>query len=85
MEWTPYLGYAAGALTVISYAPQVLRAYRTKKVDDLSWAMIGLLVTAGVLWIVYGLASSQMPVVLTNVGTVILTAAILVAKFRYRR
>jgi MtN3 and saliva related transmembrane protein len=84
MEFTPYVGYAAGALTVISYAPQAIRAFRTKKVDDLSWWMIVMLVTAGALWIWYGVASSQMPVILTNVGTVLLTGAILVAKFRYR-
>jgi MtN3 and saliva related transmembrane protein len=79
-----YLGYAAGALTVLSYAPQVVRAYRTKEVKDLSWAMVALLVTAGALWIVYGISSGQMPVILTNVGTTLLTGALLVAKFRYR-
>ena len=84
MEQTQYLGYAAGALTVVSYFPQAVRAYRTKKVDDVSWAMVAMLVTAGALWIVYGVATSQMPVILTNIGTTLLTAAILVAKFRFR-
>ena len=85
MNWTPYLGYAAGALTVISYFPQVVRAYRTREVKDVSWAMVAMLVTAGILWILYGLASEQMPVILTNVGTVILTSAILLAKFLFRK
>ena len=85
MELTPYIGYAAGALTVISYAPQVARAYRTRKVDDVSWAMVALLVAAGALWIVYGAMSSQMPVILTNIGTTLLTGAILTAKFLFRR
>lgn len=80
-----YLGYAAGALTVVSYAPQVVRAYRTKEVKDLSWAMVALLVTAGALWIVYGVASSQMPVILTNIGTTLLTGALLAAKFLFRQ
>jgi MtN3 and saliva related transmembrane protein len=80
-----YIGYAAGALTVISYAPQVVRAFRTKEVKDLSWAMVAMLVTAGALWIVYGVSSSQMPVILTNVGTTLLTGALLVAKFRFRK
>jgi MtN3 and saliva related transmembrane protein len=80
-----YIGYAAGVLTVISYAPQVVRAYKTKEVKDLSWAMVAMLVTAGALWIVYGVSSSQMPVILTNVGTTLLTAALLVAKFRFSK
>ena len=81
---TPYVGYVAGAMTVVSYAPQALRAWRTKEVKDLSWAMLTLLVAAGAMWIVYGLVSSQTPVILTNVGTTLLTAAILVAKIRFR-
>jgi len=84
MDFTPYLGYLAGALTVISYLPQVVRAWRTKRVADLSWLMVALLVTAGALWITYGIVSSQMPVIVTNVGTTLLTAALLVLKFRFR-
>lgn len=79
-----YIGYAAGALTVLSYLPQAVRAWKTRKVDDLSWAMVAMLVVAGGLWIAYGVMSSQMPVILTNAGTVTLTAAILVAKFKFR-
>ena len=84
MEIASYVGYAAGALTVVSYFPQAMRAWKTRKVDDLSWGMVGMLVVAGGLWIVYGVMSKQMPVILTNRGTVVLTAAILVAKFRFR-
>ena len=79
-----YVGYAAGALTVISYFPQAMSAWKTRKVDDLSWGMVGMLVVAGALWIVYGVMSKQMPVILTNTGTVVLTAAILIAKFKFR-
>jgi MtN3 and saliva related transmembrane protein len=85
MDFTPYLGYIAGSLTVISYVPQAIRAWRTKQVDDLSWMMVAMLVAAGALWITYGIASSQTPVILTNVATTILTAAILVAKFKFGR
>ena len=84
MENASYVGYAAGALTVVSYFPQAVRAWKTRKVDDLSWGMVGMLVVAGVLWIAYGAMSSQMPVVLTNSGTVLLTAAILIAKIKFR-
>ena len=38
-----YLGYAAGVLTVVSFLPQVVRAWRTRKVEDLSFGMFALL------------------------------------------
>lgn len=46
-----YLGYAAGVLTVVSFLPQVIRAWKTKQVNDLSFGMFALLITAGLLWI----------------------------------
>lgn len=84
MNITPYVGYTAGAVTVISLVPQVARAYRTRQVRDISWGLVTLLTLSGVLWIVYGLMSSQLPVILTNVGVVVLAGATLVAKVRFR-
>ena len=78
-----YVGYAAGLLTVASYLPQSIRAWRTKETDDLSYGMFGLLVTAGVLWIVYGVMSKQWPVIATNIGCTLFNVSILAAKVRY--
>ena len=78
-----YLGYVAGALTVASFLPQVVRAWRTRQTRDLSLSSFVLLMTAGSLWMVYGAISSDWPVVLTNAGMVTLTAALATAKVRF--
>ena len=78
------LGYIAGTLTVVSFLPQVIRAWRTKRTRDLSLSSFALLITAGSLWIVYGALSRDWPVVATNGGMVALTGALAVAKLRYR-
>lgn len=78
-----YLGYFAGALTVASFLPQVVRAWRTRQTRDLSLSSFVLLMTAGSLWMVYGAISSDWPVVLTNAGMVTLTAALATAKVRF--
>jgi MtN3 and saliva related transmembrane protein len=74
----------AGGLTVISFLPQVIRAWKTKETGDLSLGMFGILFAAGVLWIAYGVLSTQWPVIVTNSGTVLLNVAILVAKLKFR-
>lgn len=79
-----YVGYLAGALTVVSFIPQTLRVWRTKHTTDLSLRMFAILLAAGILWLTYGILSEDWPVVATNVGTVSLNLAILVAKLRYR-
>ena len=83
MEFAPYVGYVAGALTVVSYFPQAVRAWKTKQVKDLSRMMLVMLVAANVLWITYGVVSSSLPIIITNVGTLLLTGAIFVAKLRF--
>ena len=83
VDVTPYVGYAAGALTVVSYFPQAVRAWKTKQVKDLSKPMLFLLVAASALWITYGIVSSSLPIILTNVGTLVLTSAIFVAKLKF--
>lgn len=80
-----YFGYLAGSLTVISFLPQVVRTWRTKRTGDLSFAMFALLVTASLMWVVYGAVTRDWPVIATNVGMVVLNGALVVAKVRYGR
>jgi MtN3 and saliva related transmembrane protein len=78
-----YLGYLACVLTVASFLPQVIRTWQSRQTRDLSLGMFGLLVTASTIWIVYGIVIDDLPVILTNVGMVVLNGSIGVAKLRY--
>jgi MtN3 and saliva related transmembrane protein len=78
------LGYVAGIVTVTSFLPQVLRAWRTRQTRDLSLVSLALLITAGSMWILYGALSRDWPVVATNSGMVGLLVLLAAAKVRYR-
>jgi MtN3 and saliva related transmembrane protein len=78
-----YLGYLAGFLTVVSFLPQVLRTWKTRRTNDLSMEMFAIIITASLLWIVYGTIMSDWPVILTNTGMIALNGALAVAKVRY--
>ena len=77
------LGYAAGVITVASFLPQVVRAWRTRRTRDLSLGSLALLILAGSLWIVYGAISRDWPVVATNAGMVALLVLLAGAKARF--
>jgi MtN3 and saliva related transmembrane protein len=77
------IGYAAGVITVASFLPQVVRAWRTRRTRDLSFVSLALLMTAGALWIVYGALSRDWPVVATNGGMVALLVLLAGAKARF--
>lgn len=78
-----YLGYFAGMLTVGSFLPQVIRAWRTRRTRDLSLEGISLIVIASSLWVVYGAITTDWPIILTNLGMASLNGALVVAKLRY--
>ena len=78
-----YLGYFAGALTVLAFLPQVYRSWQTRRTGDLSMSMFALLISASSLWMLYGVLNRDWPVVLTNGGMVALNAALAVAKVRF--
>jgi MtN3 and saliva related transmembrane protein len=83
MRLTTLLGFVAGMLTTISFVPQVLHAWRSKRCDDLSWAML-LTFSAGVVfWLLYGIRLWAMPVIVANAVTLALLLIIMGLKARY--
>lgn len=82
-SFVQYIGFTAGILTVISFLPQVAQAWRTKQVRDLSLGTLVLLLTGGMMWLMYGVLSKDAPVIATNAGMVVLITAILVAKLKF--
>jgi MtN3 and saliva related transmembrane protein len=80
-----WVGYAAGTLTTIAFLPQVLHVWKTKRADDLH---IGTLVsfTVGIaLWLVYGIARREPPIIVANAVGLMLQCAIIYLKLRYAR
>ncbi len=84
MELVTAIGFTAGALTTVAFLPQLQRTWRTRSADDVSLAMLLTFTTGVLLWFVYGLLVQSWPIVVTNVVTFLLTAAILVLKLRFR-
>ena len=63
------VGYLAGLLTTACWVPQLLRSWRTRSMEDLSWGYLGALGAGVVLWCVFGLTEGNLPLVLTNIVT----------------
>jgi MtN3 and saliva related transmembrane protein len=78
------LGLAAGLLTTIAYLPQVIKTWKSKSAQDLSWSMLIVLCIGIVLWLVYGFSVQDIPVIAANILTLVLVSIILVLKIRYK-
>ena len=77
------IGLVAGLLTTTAFIPQVLKIYRTKSGKDISARMISLFTAGLVLWLIYGILLRSLPLILSNVVTLILSLAIIALKIRY--
>mgnify|MGYP000915859409 CR=1 FL=1 len=77
------LGLVAGTLTTISFLPQVISVWKTKKVEDISLAMFVIFVAGVALWIVYGSWIMSWSVLIANIVTIVLAGMILVGKLKY--
>jgi MtN3 and saliva related transmembrane protein len=78
------LGLAAGLLTTIAYLPQVIKTWKSKSAQDLSWSMLIVLCIGIVMWLVYGFSVRDIPVIAANILTLLLVSIILVLKIRYK-
>ena len=81
---TDLLGYVAGFLTTAAFVPQVLKIYRSKSADDVSLATFIAFTTGVALWLAYGVLLQEVPMVLWNGITLVLAAAILAMKLKYK-
>jgi len=84
MRITTMLGFMAAILTTISFLPQVLRTWRRKHGDDLSWSMLLTFSAGVVLWMIYGILLRSAPIVVANAVTLVFLIAIIYLKMRYR-
>ncbi len=83
MDFVSILGYVAGFLTTVAYAPQFLRAYNTKSTKDISLAMLLTLTFGVILWLIYGVLINDGALIAANAITFLLSFGILVLKIKH--
>ena len=84
MDTIVLVGYFAGALTTLSFVPQVIRAWKLKETRDLSLGMLFLFALGVLLWALYGVWIGSLPVIAANVITFLLILVLLWMKIRYQ-
>jgi MtN3 and saliva related transmembrane protein len=85
MDALTALGMTAATLTTCSFVPQLTKVWRTKSAADLSYGMFGAFSLGILLWFAYGLLRDDLPVIIANGITLILSVTILLLKVRFDR
>ena len=77
------MGYAAAALTTVSFLPQAVKTIRSRDTTGISLLMY-VVFTIGIgFWFCYGLVLHSWPMIVANAITFVLAATILALKLRH--
>ena len=79
-----YIGFLAAFCTTFAFIPQAVKVWKTKSTKDISLYMF-IIFTVGVFsWLIYGITISDMPIILANSVTLVLSLFILIYKIKYK-
>ncbi|MBI2599525.1 hypothetical protein HYW43_01230 [Candidatus Daviesbacteria bacterium] len=79
-----FFGYTATSLNLIMLIPQVAQTWKTKQTKDLSLTTLTIFSIACLLWVIYGVIKSAIPVILANTVVGALNLTLIFLKFKYR-
>lgn len=83
MSAVMYLGFVAACCTTFAFLPQVLKVWRTRSTKDISLETFLILTVGIVLWLIYGVIQSDIPIAVANGVTLVFAATILYFKLRH--
>lgn len=84
MEFSEILGYIAGAITTLTFLPQVIKTWKDKSAKDISLMMFIIAVTNQTMWIWYGILLNNWVIILTNSIILVMSSTMIFLKLRYK-
>lgn len=76
------IGYLAGTLTTLAFAPQLFKALKTKSTKDISLLMLLCSTTGMTLWLYHGLLIKDIALISANSISIALSSTLLMYKLK---
>lgn len=84
MEWIEYMGLLGAFLSSVTFMPQVIRAWKTKSVGDLSMNMLLIVFISTIVWLIYAIPQQLVPVILANSIISVLSLTLIYFKLTFK-
>jgi len=78
------IGMLAGFFTTLGALPQIIKAYRSKSVGDVSIYMFYTIWVGVLLWTVYGILKMDWPIIITNGISTFLNGIMIYFYYKYK-
>jgi MtN3 and saliva related transmembrane protein len=76
-------GIIAGVFSTGALLPQVMKSFTSKRTEDLSFWMLALMITGGLLWFGYGIRKKDKPIIIANAVILGMVMSLLLLKVKY--
>ena len=83
-DFVTLIGLAAAVLAAVAFLPQVIKTWKSRSAKDISLRMLVVLLVETFLWIIYGSYINSLPVVISNLITMLFVSIILIFKIKYK-
>ena len=82
MNWE-IIGYIGAACTTFCFLPQIVKAVKTKELDDFSYLYLAVLSFGVMMWFVYGVGINNTVVISANALSLFFVLTLVVMKMIY--
>ncbi len=79
------IGISASVFTAIASVPQLIKLFKEKKAEDISLAMLIVLISGLSLWIYYGILKKDWILIAANSFSFFLNSVLLIAAFTFKK
>lgn len=84
MNGVDLLGYAACAVTAMTFLPQLIKTWKEKSAKNVSLMMFLIAFVNEIMWIAYGALRNDMVIVITNVIMITMCSVMISLKLKYK-
>jgi MtN3 and saliva related transmembrane protein len=74
------LGFVAGFLTTAAWLPQIVRVWRLRRADEISWGYLGAFGVGISCWLSYGFVTRALAIIVANAVTLVLLGSLAAVK-----
>jgi len=84
MDWIFIIGMMAACGTTVSFIPQAIKTIRTRNTIAISLGMYSFFTAGTLMWLIYGIVSHNVPIIISNAVTLVFAAIILFYKIHFK-
>lgn len=77
-------GLLAASMTTLAFLPQVLKVWKDRQTKNISLGMYVIFVLGIIFWLIYGLMINDLPIILANIVSLLLSSTVLFFKLKYK-